>query len=81
MTTLKSKLIDEVESLSKELIELTRDLVKIPSENPPGDEVGVSEKVGGELRALGFEVEFVEPAPRYPSATWNSGPWIPTREW
>lgn len=64
MSTLKSKLIDEVESLSKELIELTRDLVRIPSENPPGDEAEVSEKVGEELRALGFEVEFVEPAPR-----------------
>ena len=52
MSTLKSKLIDEVESLSKELIELTRDLVKIPSENPPGDEAGVSEKVGKELEVI-----------------------------
>jgi succinyl-diaminopimelate desuccinylase len=72
MSTQKSKLIDEVESLSKKLIELTRDLVRIPSENPPGDEAGVSEKVGGELRALGFEVEFARASrwPARPSKRW-----------
>jgi acetylornithine deacetylase/succinyl-diaminopimelate desuccinylase family protein len=64
MSTLKSKLIYEVESLSKELIKLTRDLVRIPSENPPGDETGVSQKVGEELGMLGFDVEYVEPAPK-----------------
>ena len=64
MSSLRKKLVDEVDSLEKELVELARELVRIPSENPPGDEVGVSRKVSEELGALGFEVEYVEPAPK-----------------
>jgi succinyl-diaminopimelate desuccinylase len=64
MSTLKSKYMEEVDSLSDELIDLTKELVRIPSENPPGDEVEVSHRVGDELDSLGFEVEYVEPSPK-----------------
>lgn len=54
----------KVESLENDLIELTRDLVRIPSENPPGNEEEVSQYVSDILGSIGFRVEFVEPSPR-----------------
>lgn len=58
--SLKKKVINKIESLDKELIELTREMIRIPSENPPGDEVAVSELVSEYMRSLGFNVELVE---------------------
>ncbi len=38
----RRKFIDRIDTLEPELIELTQRLVQTPSENPPGDERGVS---------------------------------------
>ncbi len=62
--SIEEAIIKRVEALSDELVALTRRLIRIPSENPPGDEGEVSQLVSEELEALGFEVELVEPAPR-----------------
>jgi acetylornithine deacetylase/succinyl-diaminopimelate desuccinylase family protein len=59
-----SKFTDRIEALTPELIELTQKLVQTPSENPPGDERGVSGVVSECLEALGFNVELVESEPR-----------------
>ncbi|GAG00697.1 unnamed protein product, partial [marine sediment metagenome] len=40
--SLRTKFFDKVDSLSSELVELTRDMIRTPSENPPGDERAVS---------------------------------------
>jgi len=58
---LKTKFLEKVDSLSTELVDLTREMVRIPSENPPGDEREISELVAHKMKALGFEVELVEP--------------------
>ena len=60
----QSKFTDRVDALKPELIELTQRLVQTPSENPPGDERGVSGVVSERLEALGFGVELVEGEPR-----------------
>jgi acetylornithine deacetylase/succinyl-diaminopimelate desuccinylase family protein len=59
----RSKFIDRIDDLKPELIELTQRLVQTPSENPPGDERGVSGVVSERLEALGFNVELVESEP------------------
>lgn len=60
--SIQKKFIEKVNSLSDELVDLTHKMVSVPSENPPGDERGVSGLVKEELMSLGFDVELVEPA-------------------
>ena len=62
--SLRAKFFDKVDSLSSELVELTQEMVRTPSENPPGDERAVSGLVSDRLEALGFDVELVESEPR-----------------
>jgi acetylornithine deacetylase/succinyl-diaminopimelate desuccinylase family protein len=61
---LERKFLQKVDSLSTELVDLTREMIRVPSENPPGDEHGISELVAQKMKAIGFEVELVEPKPR-----------------
>jgi acetylornithine deacetylase/succinyl-diaminopimelate desuccinylase-like protein len=62
--SLEAKFFNRVDSLSTELVELTRDMIRTPSENPPGDERAISGLVSEQLEALGFDVELVESEPR-----------------
>nr|MBC8223045.1 M20/M25/M40 family metallo-hydrolase [Candidatus Bathyarchaeota archaeon] len=62
--SIRTKFFNRIDALTPELIELTQELVKTPSENPPGDERGVSGVVSERLEALGFKVELVESEPR-----------------
>jgi acetylornithine deacetylase/succinyl-diaminopimelate desuccinylase family protein len=62
--SVQSKFLEKIDALTPELIELTRRLVQTPSENPPGDERGVSGVVSERLEALGFNVDLVESEPR-----------------
>jgi succinyl-diaminopimelate desuccinylase len=62
--SVRGKFIHRVDALKPELIELTQRLVQTTSENPPGDERGVSGEVSERLEALGFNVELVESEPR-----------------
>ncbi len=61
--SLQAKYFEKVDALSSGLVELTRDMIRIPSENPPGDERAISGLVSDRLEALGFDVESVEPEP------------------
>lgn len=58
---LKTKFLEKADSLSTELVDLTREMVRVPSENPQGDEREISELVAHKMKALGFKVELVEP--------------------
>lgn len=62
--SLKDTFIETVESLRDELVHLARELIRIPSENPPGDESLISEFASERLRALGIQVELVAPKPK-----------------
>lgn len=62
--SLQQRFLEKVDSLSDDLVKLTRDMVRIPSENPPGNEVEISELVKEKLASLGFDVELVEAAPK-----------------
>lgn len=57
---LKQRLIDEVEARKDELIELCSSLIKIPSENPPGDSTEISEYISNYLRQFGLQTEWHE---------------------
>jgi len=62
--SLQERFLGKVGSLSDDLVKLTRDMIRIPSENPPGNETEISELVKEKLASLGFDVELVEPAPK-----------------
>ena len=62
--SIERRLMDEVERLRGDIIEYTRGMVRIPSENPPGDEAEVSDYVSELLASLGFDVEQVESKPK-----------------
>ncbi|TQR12285.1 M20 family metallopeptidase [Psychrobacillus soli] len=59
-TQLKQQLVDEVEKRKDELIELCSSLIRIPSENPPGDSTEASEFVSDYLKQFGLEVDWHE---------------------
>lgn len=59
-----------------EAVEICRELVRVPSENPPGDERAIAETTAGLLSGLGLPARFVEPLPGRVStlSTWGGGP-------
>ena len=61
--SIKKQLIDEIERLHNDIIRYTQDMVRIPSENPPGNEAAVSDYVSELLASLGFDVDQVESKP------------------
>jgi len=52
---------------SDEIIELTRQLIRIPSENPPGGEGEIAEFIAEKLKDLGLTVRVYEFKPGRPS--------------
>ena len=57
-----------------ELVEMARELVRIDTSNPPGNEADAARWVQEQMRALGFEeVRWVEPAPGRASVTGSFG--------
>ncbi|MGD2179289.1 MAG: M20 family metallopeptidase [Anaerolineae bacterium] len=61
----------------EELVTLAQELIRIPSENPPGDEKPVAEFLAGRLRKLGMQVQVkdVDEHVGRPNvlATWDTG--------
>jgi acetylornithine deacetylase/succinyl-diaminopimelate desuccinylase family protein len=58
-----------------EVVEICRDLVRAPSENPPGNEEAVARVASSWLQSLGLECDFVEPLPGRVStiSSWGAG--------
>src|SRR5580692_11373645 len=53
-------LLEDIESRREELVELTRDLIRFPTVNPPGEAYRpCAEFIGRRLEARGFTVEYV----------------------
>jgi acetylornithine deacetylase/succinyl-diaminopimelate desuccinylase len=59
----------------EEVVEICRDLVRAPSENPPGNEEAVAQAAEKWLTALDLDYEFVTPLPNRVStlSTWGDG--------
>lgn len=53
-------LFDEIEAREDEIVALTRELIRIPTVNPPGLDYGpCAERLGERLRRRGFEIAYV----------------------
>ena len=47
--------------MAGELVEFTRELIRIPTVNPPGENYrACSELIGGRLRDFGYDVRYVD---------------------
>ncbi len=70
-----ARLVEEHVS-AEEVVDFCRELVRAPSENPPGDERAVAEASQELLGRLGLGVDFVEPLPGRIStiSSWGEGP-------
>jgi succinyl-diaminopimelate desuccinylase len=54
------RILDEVERAADEIVEFTRDLVRIPTVNPPGNEYAAcAQLLGDQLTQHQFEVEYI----------------------
>lgn len=60
ITELKQRLIDEVEVRKDELLDLCSSLIKIPSENPPGDSTEISQFIAAYLGKFDISVDWHE---------------------
>lgn len=58
----------------EEVVEMCRDLVRAPSENPPGDESKVAAASAELLAELGLDAQFVTPLPNRTSTISSWGP-------
>ncbi|MEM4911231.1 MAG: M20 family metallopeptidase [Metallosphaera sp.] len=64
----EEKILNEVDKMEDELVKFLVDLIKIPTENPPGlNYPEIAEFIGRKMNELGYEVEYVEvPIERFP---------------
>jgi succinyl-diaminopimelate desuccinylase len=60
----KAEVLEKIDKLKDEAIELLQGLIRIPSPNPPGDEVEMARVTADYLRNLGFDVLQIEPFPK-----------------
>ncbi|MBD3206271.1 ArgE/DapE family deacylase [Candidatus Bathyarchaeota archaeon] len=60
---LVSDVFNEIDRLKPRLIKLTQEMVAIPSSNPPGNEVEISNYLMDKLDSFGFEPQQVESLP------------------
>jgi len=72
-TKVRENLPKEVESRSSEIVGLTSDLIKIPSENPPGDVNKITEFLMKYLQDAGVEVRVVESVKGKPNLLCQTG--------
>lgn len=60
ITPLEQRIVEQVDALREDMLGFLRELIRIPSVNPPGDEyLPCARLVGGHLEALGFETRYV----------------------
>ena len=57
---MKNKFLNKVDSIASELVDFTQDMIRTPSENPPGDEREISKVVSERLENIGFDIKIEE---------------------
>ena len=66
------KIIDAVDNRRSEILDFTRDLIRTPSENPPGNEAKVAKVIIEKLNSLGIiDHEILENSPGRPNILAN----------
>jgi succinyl-diaminopimelate desuccinylase len=80
MTGAKARLLAELSRRRKELIELCAALVRIPSENPPGDTSRIAAFVVRYLRERGMRSAIHEPRKGMPNVVAGLGRGAPNLE-
>jgi succinyl-diaminopimelate desuccinylase len=76
-TALKERLLREVETRSSEVVRLASDLIRIPSENPPGNLGDITSFVEKYLRSMSIDVSLIEEAKGWPNLLCETGPESP----
>lgn len=66
-TLLKDKISQIVDESAEEVLELTKELVRIPSRNPPGEYERISKFIADKLKDIGFDVTVVRSKPTKPN--------------
>jgi acetylornithine deacetylase/succinyl-diaminopimelate desuccinylase family protein len=61
--SVRAQVLEEIDARRDEFVEFLSQVVSHPTENPPGDTVGLADFVGGWLEGQGMETETVEPQP------------------
>jgi succinyl-diaminopimelate desuccinylase len=57
---MRDELFARIESKTDDLVELTRDLIRVPTINPPGEDyIACAELIGDRMRRSGFDVVYV----------------------
>lgn len=60
MSAMSQQVLDEIEDRADDLVELTRNLIRFPTINPPGDAYQpCAEFIGKRLAKRGFDIEYV----------------------
>jgi len=61
LTPTEEKVVERVDDLADEMIDWLRDLVRIPTVNPPGENYrDCAQFIGNKLKQFGYEVSFIE---------------------
>jgi succinyl-diaminopimelate desuccinylase len=73
---IRGEILREIDRRRDEFIELCAEVVRHPTENPPGDTAALADFVAGWLRNQGIDAETVEPKPTWRSllSTFNRDP-------
>lgn len=73
LSDVRHRLLKEVDDRSSEIVTLASDLIKIPSENPPGDVGKITEFLAKYLRDVGVEVSIFESVEGKPNLLCQTG--------
>jgi len=74
LASLKERLLREVEIRSSEVVKLASDLIRIPSENPPGNLADIISFVEKYLHSMSIDVSLIEEAKGWPNLLCEAGP-------
>ena len=55
MNDLEKRIIDKIDEMKDDIVEFHQNIVRMPSENPPGKYREISEFVENEFKAIGLE--------------------------
>lgn len=63
----KDTVFKNADEMKDEIIDFTKELLRIPSRNPPGEYEAVAKCIADKMREIGFEVEIVRSKPGKPN--------------